>query len=310
MAEVFKCEGTASDGVTREPKGRYLVATIGRLWRNRWLETFFRPEGREYWLKSTAGPSGLLCKRGLPIYHDLTAVATESRLLRTSSLTLSLYRKVLDSAYFVAYGFHMRIAPLANAEREDPPALHSRAMDNLQYIRETMERATAFTGVPGWGQVAIGISALAASAIAAQQRSFKNWMGVWLAEAAIALLICGWAMDRKSRAMRTPLFSSSGRKVVFSLAPPILAGGLLTVILYRAGLTNAIPGTWLLLYGTGVVTGGMFSVRVVPIMGICFMALGAAASLAPANFVDWFMAAGFGGLHIIFGLIIARKYGG
>ena len=204
----------------------------------------------------------------------------------------------------------MPSVPLTTSEREEPPALHSRAMDNLQYIRDTMERATAFTGVPGWGQVAIGISAIAAAVIAAQQTTFKNWMGVWVGEAAIALLICGWAMDRKARVTRTPLLTGSGRKVIFSLTPPILAGGLLTVILYRAGLTNAIPGVWLLLYGTGVVTGGMFSVNVVPIMGICFMALGVIASLGPTSLVNWFMAAGFGGLHIIFGLIIARKYGG
>jgi hypothetical protein len=194
--------------------------------------------------------------------------------------------------------------------KEEPPALHARAMDNLQYIRETMERSTAFTGISGWGEVAIGITALVAAAIAAQQRSFKSWMAVWLGEALIALLIAGWSIDRKARAAKMPLLAGPGRKVAFSLTPPIVAGGLLTVVLYRAGLNNAIPGVWLLLYGTGVVTGGMFSVSVVPIMGLCFMALGAAAALAPAELANWFMAAGFGGLHILFGVIIARRYGG
>ena len=195
-------------------------------------------------------------------------------------------------------------------KKEEPPALHDRAMDNLQYIRETMERATAFTGISGWGQVAIGASALASSSIAAQQKSFTNWLAIWCAEAVVSLLIAGWSMDRKARAAKMPLFSGPGRKVVFSLSPPLFAGGLITVVLYRAGLTNAIPGLWLLLYGTGVVTGGMFSVSAVPIMGLCFMGLGAAAFLAPAGFANWFMAAGFGGLHIVFGVIIARRYGG
>ena len=195
-------------------------------------------------------------------------------------------------------------------KKEEPPALHDRAMDNLQYIRETMERATAFTGISGWGQVAIGVSALASSFIAAQQKSFTNWLAIWCAEAVVALLIAGWSMDRKARAAKMPLLSRPGRKVVFSLSPPLFAGGLITVVLYRAGLTNAIPGLWLLLYGTGVVTGGMFSVSAVPIMGLCFMGLGAAAFLAPAGFANWFMAAGFGGLHIVFGVIIARRYGG
>ncbi|MDQ2936762.1 MAG: hypothetical protein M3R67_04560 [Acidobacteriota bacterium] len=199
---------------------------------------------------------------------------------------------------------------LAIPQQEEPPALHARAMDNLQYIRETMERATAFTGISGWGQVAIGITALITSFIAAQQKAFKNWLAIWLAEAVVALLIAGWSMDRKARAVKIPLFSGPGRKVAFSLSPPIFAGGLVTIVLYRAGLTGPIPGLWLLLYGTGVVTGGMFSVSAVPIMGLCFMMLGAAAFLAPAGFADWFMAAGFGGLHIIFGVIIARRYGG
>ena len=195
-------------------------------------------------------------------------------------------------------------------KKEEPPALHDRAMDNLQYIRETMERASAFTGIPGWGQVAIGVTALASSFIAAQQKSFANWLAIWCAEAVVALLIAGWSMDRKARAAKMPLLSGPGRKVAFSLSPPLFAGGLMTVVLFRAGLTNAIPGLWLLLYGTGVVTGGMFSVSAVPIMGLCFMGLGAAAFLAPAGFANWFMAAGFGGLHVVFGVIIARRYGG
>jgi hypothetical protein len=195
-------------------------------------------------------------------------------------------------------------------QKDEPPALHERAMDNLKYIRETMERATAFTGISGWGQVTIGFTALASASISAQQKTFKAWLAVWVAEAVIALLIAGWSMDRKARAAKMPLLSGPGRKVAFSLSPPILAGAIVTVVLYRAGLTNAIPGLWLLLYGTGVVTGGMFSVSAIPIMGLCFMALGGAALFAPAEFANWLMAAGFGGLHIVFGVIIARRYGG
>jgi hypothetical protein len=199
---------------------------------------------------------------------------------------------------------------LVTTANEEPPALHERAMDNLKYIRETMERATAFTNISGWGQAAIGVTALATSAVAARQHTFKTWLAIWCAEAVIALLIAGWSMDRKARMAKMPLLSGPGRKVAFSLSPPIVAGALLTVVLYRAGLVNAIPGVWLLLYGTGVVTGGMFSVSLVPIMGICFMALGAAALMAPPGFANWFMAAGFGALHITFGVVIARRYGG
>jgi hypothetical protein len=228
-------------------------------------------------------------------------------LLQTSSLLCSV--KYLTRLYERAYYPGMGSIHLVIPQKDEPPALHERAMDNLKYIRETMERATAFTGISGWGQVAIGITALVASFLAAH-KPFKGWLSVWVAEAVIALLIAGWSMDRKARAAKMPLLSGPGRKVAFSLSPPIFAGGIVTVVLYRAGLTDAIPGLWLLLYGTGVVTGGMFSVSAVPIMGLCFMALGAAAFLVPAGFADWFMAAGFGGLHIVFGVIIARRYGG
>ena len=183
-------------------------------------------------------------------------------------------------------------------------------MDNLRYIRETMERSTAFTGIPGWGEVAIGGTALVAALVAALQATFAGWVAVWIAEGLISLLIAGWSMDRKARAVDTPLMSGPGRKAVFSLSPPLIAGAVLTIVLIRARWTNAIPGVWLLLYGTGVVTGGMFSVPAVPLMGLCFMFLGAAALFVPPAFADWFMAAGFGGLHIVFGIIIARKYGG
>ncbi|HSP62861.1 MAG TPA: hypothetical protein VLQ90_07770 [Pyrinomonadaceae bacterium] len=201
-------------------------------------------------------------------------------------------------------------ARLAKSPTAEPPALHDRAMDNLRYIRETMERASSFTAVPGWGQVAIGVTALVTTYVAAHQSTARGWLGTWLAEAIISLLIAGWLMDRKARASGTPLLSGPGRKVAFSLSPPMIVGALLTVVLFRKGLTGAIPGVWLLLYGTGVVTGGMYSVSIVPVMGVCFMALGAAGIFAPAAWGNWLMAAGFGGLHIIFGSIIARKHGG
>lgn len=188
--------------------------------------------------------------------------------------------------------------------------IHDRAMDNLRYIRETMERATPFTGISGRGEMAIGATALIACVIAAQQPTFKSWLAVWFAEGLISVLIAGWSMDRKARSLHMPLFSGSGRKVVFSLAPPVIAGGVLTIVLVRAGLPTAIPGVWLLLYGTGVITGGMFSVRAVPVMGLCFMVLGAIALFTPPAFANWFMAVGFGGLHLLFGAIIVRKYGG
>ncbi len=191
-----------------------------------------------------------------------------------------------------------------------PRPLRDRALDNLRFIRETMQRAGAFTAVPGWGQVAVGVTALGAAAIAARQPSHELWLATWLAEAVLAVTVGGWAMVRKAYAADDPILSGPGRRFGLSFLPPMAVGGLLTVALYRAGLWGALPGTWLLLYGTGFVTGGAFSVRIVPVTGLCFMLTGVVALFGPPGWGDWCMAAGFGCLHLVFGTIIARRYGG
>ena len=191
-----------------------------------------------------------------------------------------------------------------------PRPLSDRALDNLSYIRSAMERAGSFTAVPGWGTVAVGATALVATWVAAQQRTDTAWLAVWLSEAVLGVAIGGAAMVLKARAAKDPLLSGPGRRFGLAFLPPLLVGGLLTITLHQAGLFPAMPGMWLLLYGTGVMTAGAFSVRVVPLMGVCFSLLGAAALFTPAPWWPWFMAAGFGGLHIMFGWIIARRYGG
>ena len=190
-----------------------------------------------------------------------------------------------------------------------PKPLAERALDNLRFIRATMERAGSFTAVPGRGMVAVGATALVAAAVAARQPSALNWLVTWLGEALVALAIGGWTMVRKARAVNDALLTGPGRRFGLSFLPPVVVGGLLTVALYMAGERALIPGVWLLLYGTGVVTGGAFSVPVVPVMGLGFLVLGAVALFAP-GLGNWMLAAGFGGLHMAFGFWIARRYGG
>ena len=202
------------------------------------------------------------------------------------------------------------VHPIGPRRRSENLALHDRAMDNLRFIRETMERAGSFTTVSGWGQVAIGVTALAAAAIGAMQPDMERWLAVWAIEAFVALSIGGWAVARKTRAAGLQLLSGPGRKLALSLAPPLVTGAVMTAVLFEAGLVDPLPGMWLLLYGTGVVAAGAFSVRIVPVMGLTFMGLGMITLLAPAAWGHLFMALGFGLLHIIFGLLIAWRYGG
>jgi hypothetical protein len=191
-----------------------------------------------------------------------------------------------------------------------PLAIDDHARDNLRFIRETMERAGSFTAVPGWGGVAMGITALGAAAIASREASLIPWLLTWIAEAIIAITIACWTTYSKASHAGSSLFSGPGRRFVYSFAPPLFVGALLTILQMRSGVIGPIPGQWLLLYGTGVVTGGAFSIRIVPLMGLCFMVLGAVALFSPWGWQNAFLAAGFGGLHVIFGGIIARKYGG
>jgi hypothetical protein len=173
-----------------------------------------------------------------------------------------------------------------------------------------MENAAEFTAVPGWGGVAMGATALAAAVLASRQDSPRAWLAVWLAEVFVALAIAAPAAATKARRANSALFSGPGRKFALSFAPPIIVGGLLTLALFEFGAVTLLPGVWLLLYGTAIVTGGAFSVRAVPIMGMCLIALGAAALFAPAAWGNLFMAAGFGLVQMVFGVWIALRYGG
>lgn len=189
--------------------------------------------------------------------------------------------------------------------------LHDRAMDNLRFIRETMEGAGSFTAVSGWGEMAVGLTALLAAAVAAGRPDREGWAAVWLAEALVAFAITGGAILWKARRSEGTLLARPGRRFALGLLPPLAVGGLLTLALESAELFALLPGVWLLLYGTGVVTGGATSsVRIVPVMGASFMALGAVALFAPAGWGNPLLAAGFGGLHLLFGALIARRHGG
>ena len=193
---------------------------------------------------------------------------------------------------------------------DEPVNIGDRAIDNLQFIRETMERSTHFTAVPGYGGMLMGVTAVAAAYIASTQPTTSGWLVTWLAEVFLAFAIGLLAMWQKSRIVGTPLASAPARKFALAFAPPLVAGVVVILGLWRYEHYEVMAPVCMLCYGAAVVCGGAYSVGVVPIMGWCFMAVGALAfALAPA-YGNPLMAASFGGLHIIFGAIIARRYGG
>ena len=195
-------------------------------------------------------------------------------------------------------------------EANQPINIGERAIDNLQFIRETMERSAVFTSVPGYGGILMGATAIGAAFVANSQDYLRNWLIVWLVEAVLAFAIGLLAMWQKSKIAKTSLTSAPAKKFAMSFAPPLICGIIITLGLWRFELYEAMVAVWLLSYGAAVVCGGAFSVKIIPIMGWCFIALGAVVFLLPKGFGDEMMALSFGVLHIVFGLIIARKFGG
>src|ERR1700691_5626523 len=102
------------------------------------------------------------------------------------------------------------------ATRAEPVSLQTHAMDNLRFIRETMERAGSFTAVPGWGGVAMGITALGAALIASRQSSPMAWLAAWTGEALVAIAIAVWTTYSKAREAGSPVLSGPGRRFVYA----------------------------------------------------------------------------------------------
>ena len=194
------------------------------------------------------------------------------------------------------------------ASRPEPLPLHDHAIDNLRFIRATMERAASFTAVPGAGGIIMGLSAFAAAMVARMYPD--SFLMIWLCEAVVALLIGILAMMRKARATRVSIASGPGQKFGLAFAPPLGVGAVLTLVVQRANVPDIAPGIWMCMYGVGIIAGGAHSVRIIPLMGLGFISAGVAALFTPAAWGNAWLAASFGGLHVIFGAIIARRYGG
>jgi len=202
------------------------------------------------------------------------------------------------------------MSPLKPIRQDEGPSLELHALESVRFIRETMEHAGGFTAVPGWGMVWAGATALAAAWIASRQPGFDRWLVVWSVEAILAFAIIAATIRAKAQSLGVSLLAGPNRRFFASFSAPAVAGMVITCALLAVGETRLIPGCWRVLYGVSVFSGGSLSVRTVPVMGACFMLLGAATLVLPAGWRDALMAFGFGGLHLGFGTLIARRHGG
>lgn len=183
-----------------------------------------------------------------------------------------------------------------------------RAEDTLSYIRQTMESATTVTALSGWGVVAVGLIGLSASWIDWAIRATLAPLRVWIPAAILSVVATAIGNVIKARRLEVPLWTGSLRKMVWGLAPALIAGTFLTLTLADI-VRPLIPGMWLAVYGAGVVAGGIFSVGAIRVMGMCMLALGGLALFTP-SLGPTLLAVGFGGVHLTFGLYIVARHGG
>jgi hypothetical protein len=188
------------------------------------------------------------------------------------------------------------------------PQAHQQAKETLDYIRQTMESASTFTAVSGWGLVGVGALGLIASWVTWAAKA-SALLEVWVPTALVALAVSGTGNAIKARRLNVPLWSGSFRKMAWGLVPALTAGAFLTLALTKQGATHLLPGAWLAVYGAGVTASGTFSVRSVRWMGLAMLTLGGSALLWPQLGLG-LLALGFGGFHTAFGLYIVIRHGG
>jgi hypothetical protein len=183
-------------------------------------------------------------------------------------------------------------------------------MHEQSTTRQSIQPNGAVTAISGWGLCGMGATAILAAFVAWRQASIEGWLSVWLAEASIAVTIGLVSMYRKAARQGRELLLRAERRLFTGLLPALLAGGVLTVALLWANVPRQVPGVWLLLYGVAVIQAGAFSVRIIPLMGVVFILLGAVALPLPWLWGNVLLGVGFGLMHIVFGVVIATKYGG
>jgi len=196
------------------------------------------------------------------------------------------------------------------ADKSDPVPIGSGAADNLRYIRSTIEAAHTFTTVPGKGCIAMGVTALLAAALESTSSFENQWLPIWLMAAVVSFAVALFYMEEKARSQGLSLLRNVALRFYLTLLPAFAAAGILTAALYDDVGREIVAGIWLMLYGVGLATCGVFSIPAVLIAGFTFIGLGTAALAAPASWAPGLLALGFGGIHIALGAIIVRDHGG
>lgn len=179
------------------------------------------------------------------------------------------------------------------------------AIATLRYIRASMDGAGS-VAIPGSAGIAMGLIGLAAAALSWVPSLAAYWLVIWLGAAPIAAIVGGLLLAKSGSVATFVAVGTPGRKLAFGLFPSLFAGAVMTAVLWSADLSTAIPGMWLLLYGCALISASVSTTMIVAWMGAGFAGFGILALLSPVALHIPLLAMGFGGLHILFGILIAR----
>jgi len=190
-----------------------------------------------------------------------------------------------------------------------PVSIDSRALGTLIYIRTSIESASSLA-VPGMAGIVMGSIGMFAAVLASIPAFSSRWLEIWLLAAVVALLLGGALMARQAAQHGQSRYLGPARKFLLCLCPALLSGAVLTFVMWQAGSTQLIPGTWLMLYGCAVLSASTVTaavtMRLIATLGALFVLLGLFAFQLPPGSHSIVLGAGFGVLHILFGILMGR----
>src|ERR1700722_18546316 len=149
--------------------------------------------------------------------------------------------------------------PAIPAQSEAPVAIESRALGTLAYIRTSIESSSSMD-VPGMAGIVMGLIGVLATIVVSQPRFAPHWLAIWLIAAAAALLLGGALVARQIARRGHTRYLGPTRKFLLCLCPALLAGAVLTWVLWTVRMTSVIPGMWLLLYGCAVLSASTVTI--------------------------------------------------
>jgi FtsH-binding integral membrane protein len=192
--------------------------------------------------------------------------------------------------------------------------------DDIKMIREMMEKSSKFLSLSGLTGVIAGMAAILGAAFAyfylLRDPSLTDYSRmqetmILLADALIVLLVSVgsgiYLSVRKAKKNNQPLFNKVTLRTIYSLAIPLLTGGIFALIYLFRGDISIVVSSTLIFYGLALVNVSRYTYGEVHYLGLTEIVLGLLAAIFVRNGII-FWTIGFGVCHIIYGFIMYKKY--